>query len=148
MKENISFVAHLPSFKGDETLLLLVDHETIAWLSSRFAELARTPIESKNASFVIGDGKPIQSDGQCTVFVELNHEASGSELVAESPTTFSWILSAGSASHYVDLLSEMVKATVPCHQYLDPDNCPPAPVVMVSLEEYEADDFRHRKVQS
>jgi hypothetical protein len=147
MKENIPFVAHRTSFNfGDDALLMLVDHETIAWLSSKFAELACTPVDSRSATFVIGDGKPIQSDGQCTVFVELNQQASGSELIAESPITFRWIISAGSANHYKELLSEMVKAEVPCHQYLDPDNTPPAPVVIVSLDEYEVDDLRRTKV--
>ena len=148
MKENIPFIAHVPSFNfGDDAILLLADHATIAWLSSKFTEFASIPVESTGALFVIGDGKPVQSDGQCIIFVELNHQANGSELTIESPTTFHWILSAGSADHYRELLSEMVKADDPCHQYLDPDNAPPAPIVIVSLDEYEADDFRRTKVQ-
>jgi hypothetical protein len=146
MKKNIPFVAHLPSFNfGDDALLLLADHESIAWLSSKFEELARTTTESHSATFVIGDGKPIQSDGQCTVFVELDHQASGSKLIAESPIAFRWSLSAGAANHYRELLSEIVKAEARCHQYLDPGNAPPAPVVIVSLDEYEADAFRRTK---
>ena len=35
----------------------------------------------------------------------------------------------------------MLKNEVPCHQYLDPDKVP-APVVIVSLGEYEVDAFR------
>jgi len=147
MKESSPFIAHVRSFHfGDDALLLLADRATIDWLGSKFAELARAPVESKSAAFVIGDGKPVQSDGQCTVLVELNHQANRSELIPVSPTTFRWTLSPGSANHYRELLSEIVKAEVPCHQYLDPDNTPPAPVVIVSLDEYEADDFRRAQV--
>ena len=65
--------------------------------------------------------------------------------VQQSPTTFRWILSARSAGHYADLLSGMSNSEAPCHQYLDPDNTPPAPVVIVSLDEYEVSDFRRTK---
>lgn len=142
MKENIPFLAHLFSFKGhDEVLLLLADHPTITSLVSQLAVFASTRIESKRPTFVIGDGNPVQSDGQCIIFVELNHQSSGSELVRQTRNTFRWSLSPGSADHYRDLLSGMLKSQVPCHQYLEPDNVQ-APVVIVSLGEYEVDAFR------
>jgi hypothetical protein len=147
MKKNTPFVVHLSSFGlYDEVLLLLADHSTIAWLISRFEELAQTPVESRSSAFVIGDGKPVQSDGQCIIFVDLNHQVKGSELVQESANTFRWMLSPSSADHYRELLSGILKAESPCHQYLDPDNAPSAPVVIVSLDEYEADAFRRPKV--
>jgi hypothetical protein len=146
MKEIIPFVAHVSSFKSeDDALLLLADHSTIAWLISSFRELTQGRAQTASGAFVIGDGKPIQSDGQCIIFVELNHQAKGSELVQQSPTTFRWILSASSAGHYADLLSGMSNSGSLCHQYLDPDNAS-APVVIVSFEEYEADAFRGAKV--
>jgi hypothetical protein len=145
MKENIPFVAYLPSFHfGDDALLLLVDQSTIAWLMSRFGELAHTPVESKTAGFAIGDGKPIESGGRCIISVELNHQANRNELNRISETTFRWILSPSSAAHYRDLLSGMSDSTSPCHQYLDPDNAPPAPVVIVSLDEYDPETFRQK----
>jgi hypothetical protein len=144
MKEKIPFVAYLPSFKGDDALLILVDQSTIAWLMSRFGECAHTPVESKNAGFVIGDGKPFESAGRCIISVELNHQANRSELTRTSETTFRWILSPNSAANYRDLLSGMSDSTSPCHQYLDPDNAPPAPVVIVSLDEYEPETFRQK----
>jgi hypothetical protein len=147
MKEIIPFVAHLPSFNsGDDAVLLLADHSTIAWLISRLRELAQTPVEAVGGAFVIGDGNPIQSDGQCIIFVELIHQAKGSELMQQSPITFRWTLSACSAGHYAELLSGMSNSGFPCHQYLDPDNVPPAPVVIVSFDEYEAGTFRRAKV--
>jgi len=103
-------------------------------------------MQSGNDAFVIGDGKPIQSDGRCIIFVEFNHQAKGSELVQQSPTTFRWTLSAGSAGHCADLLSGMSNSGSPCHQYLDPDKAPPAPFVIVSFQEDEADPFRGAKV--
>lgn len=144
MNENIPFVAYVPSFKGDDALLILVDQSTIAWLMSRFGELAHTPLESKSAGFVIGDGKPIESGGRCIISVELNHQAKRSELTKISETTLRWILSPASADHYRNLLSGMSDSTSQCHQYLDPDNVPPAPVVIVSLDEYEPETFRQK----
>jgi hypothetical protein len=145
MKEKIPFVAYVPSFNfGDDALLMLVDQSTIAWLMSRFGELADTPVESKSAGFVIGDGKPFESAGQCIISVELNHQANRSELTRTSETTYSWILPPRSAAHYRDLLSGMSGSKSPCHQYLDPDNAPPAPVVIVSLDEYEPETFRQK----
>jgi hypothetical protein len=147
MKEITPFVAHVPSFKSDDdALLLLADHSTIAWLISRFRELTQGRAQTASGAFVIGDGKPIQSDGQCIIFVELNHQAKGSELVQQSPTTFRWTLSAASAGHYAELLSVMSNSGFPCHQYLDADNASPAPVVIVSFDEYEADAFRSPKM--
>ena len=146
MKETIPFVVHLPRFNfGEDALLLLADNSTIAWLISRFGELADHPVETVGSAFVIGDGEPVRSDGQCLIFVELNYQAKGSELIRQSPTTFRWILSISSASHYRDLLSGMSESRSPCHQYLDPDNAPPAPVVVVSFDEYQADAFRRAK---
>jgi hypothetical protein len=145
MKERTPFVAFVPSFKGDDALLLLVDQATIIWLISRFRELAVAPVESRGATFAIGDGAPVESDGQCIIYVESNHQANGSELSRKSESTFHWILSPGSADHCRELLSGMSEGTYPCHQYLDPDNAPPAPVVIVSLDEYEVDTFRRPK---
>ena len=146
MKENFPFLALVPSFNfGDDALLLLADHSTIVWLMSRFEALARIPVELRSAAFVIGDGKPVQSDGQCTIVVESTHHAKGSELIRKSESTFRWILSPGSADRYRDLLSVMSDSVFPCHQYLDPDNASHAPVVIVSLGEYQVDAFRRQK---
>jgi hypothetical protein len=146
MKENIPFVTHLSSFKGnDEVFLLLADQSTISWLVSRLAEFAGARAESRNLAFVIGDGKPVESDGKCVIFVELNHQANRGNLIQESQNTFCWSLSPSLADHYRKLLSPMVESRVPCHQYLESDNVP-SPVVMVSLGEYEADAFRRPNV--
>jgi len=142
MKQNIPFVAHLFSFKGnDEVLLLLADRPAISWLMSQLAEFACTRNDSRRPAFVIGDGNPVQSDGRCIISVELDHQANGGKLVQQTQNTFRWSLSPSSADHYRQLLSGMLKNEVPCHQYLDPDNLP-APVLIVSLGEYQVDVFR------
>jgi hypothetical protein len=147
MKEPTPFLAYLPAFSfGDDALVLIADPSTINWLVSRFGELASTAVDSNNAGFVIGNGKPVESDEQCIISFELSHRANGSELVRESETRFRWILSPSSANHYRDLLSGMSESQHPCHQYLDPDNSPPAPGLIVTFGEYEADAFRRRKV--
>jgi len=147
MKVSTPFLAYLPAFSfGDDALVLIADRSTIEWLMFNFGELASTAVDSNNAGFVIGNGKPVESDDQCLLSFELNHRANGSELVRESETRFRWILSPSSANHYRDLLSGMSESEHACHQYLDPDNSPPAPGLIVTFGEYEADAFRRRKV--
>jgi len=139
------FVAYVPSFNfGDDALLILADSVTIDWLMSQFGRLANTPPGSSCPSFVIGDGSPIESDGRCLVIVELENQTEGSRVIRKSEQTFSWSVSRSSANHCRELLSGML-APHPGHQYLDPDNCPPAPVVIVSKGEYEPDTFRTGK---
>src|ERR1700691_2233348 len=128
MKESTPFLAYLPTFSfGDDALVLIADPSTIDWLMSKFGELASTAVESDDAGFVIGNGKPVESDEQCIISFELSHRAIGSELVRQSDTSFRWILSPSSPNHYRDLLSRISESKFPCHQYLDPDNSPPAP---------------------
>jgi hypothetical protein len=138
------FLAYLPSFKGADALLLLADYETIDWLMSQFQRLSNTPSGSSCPSFVIGDGEPVESDGRCLLVVKLDNQADGSYLIRESETTFGWSVSRSSANHYRELLSGILVPR-PGHQYLDPDNSPPAPVVIVSRDEYEPDTFRRPK---
>ena len=139
------FVAYVPSFHfGDDALLILADYETIDWLMSQFGHLANTPLGATCPSFVIGDGNPVESDGRCLLVVELENQTEGSRLVRKSENTFSWSVSRSSANHCRELLSGMLVAQ-PGHQYLEPDNCPPAAVVIVSKDEYEPDTFRTAK---
>jgi hypothetical protein len=141
----IGFVAFVPSFNfGDDALLILADSETIDWLMSRFGRLSDTPVGATCDSFMVGDGNPVESDGRCLLIVELENQADGSRLIRKSENTFSWRVSRSSASHYRELLSGML-VPQPGHQYLDPDNCPPAQVVIVSKGEYEPDTFRTAK---
>jgi hypothetical protein len=141
MKTGSRFVAYLPSFNGNDTLLILVDDETIDWLISQFDRLSSGP------SFVIGDGNPIESDGKCLIQVEQGGPAEGSELVRASEHCFKWSVSTSAAEHYRQVLSGMLE-TRPGHQYLDPDNCPAAPVVIVSRGEYDADWVRRMKLRN
>ena len=139
------FVAYVPSFNfGDDALLILADSEAIDWLMSQFDRLSNAPDGSNRPSFIIGDGNPVESDGRCLLIVELENQTEGSRLIRKSEQTFSWSVSRSSANHCRELLSGML-APHPCHQYLDPDNCPSAPVVIVSKGEYEPDTFRTAK---
>ena len=139
------FVAYVPSFDfGDDALLILVDSETIDWLMSQFGRLSNTAVGATCPSFVIGDGNPVESDGRCLLVVELKNQTNGSRLIRKSETTFSWTVSRSSANHCRELLSGML-VPHPGHQYLDLDNCPPAPVVIASKDEYEPDTFRTAK---
>jgi hypothetical protein len=144
-KEGNRFVVYLPSFNfGSDALLILADFETIDWLMSQFGELSNAPDGSSGRSFTIGDGNPFESDGRCLLVVKLDDQARGSQLIRESENTFGWTLSRAAANQYRELLSGMLVPN-PGHQYLDPDNSPPAPVVIVSQGEYEPETFRYQK---
>jgi hypothetical protein len=139
------FVAYVPSFNlGDDALLLLVDSETIEWLMAQFGRLSNTPVGSGCPSSFIGDGNPVESDGCCLLVIELEDQTESSRLIRKSENTFNWSVSRSSANHYRDLLSGLL-VPLPGHQYLDPDNSPLAPVVIVSRDEYEPDTFRGAK---
>lgn len=141
MKTGNGFVAYLPGFKGSDALLILADSETIDWMMAQFGRLSSAPVGSVYPPFPIGDGNPIESDGLCLLVVELENQAEGSRLIQDSDGTFRWSVSRLSAGHYRELLSG-ISEPHPAHQYLDSGNSPPAPVVIVSRDEYDAETFR------
>jgi len=144
MKKGNRFVAYLPGFNfGADALLILADSETIDWLMTQFGRLSGIATESSCPSFLVGDGNPIESDGHCLLIVEQGNQAEGSWLVRESDGVFRWSVSRSSADHYRELLSGISEPR-PRHHYLDPNNSPPAPVVIVSRDEYDADFFRQK----
>jgi hypothetical protein len=156
MKSEHSLIAHLSSFKGnDEVLLIVCDDQTIGWLIARFEEFVSAPGDVKFPSFVIGDGNPVESDGRCLLDVHLDDRERGSQLTEAPEGIFRWNVSRSSAERFRSLLSGMVEHHEPLrdirssfalegsdHQYLDPDNCPPAPAIIVSRGEYNPDAFR------
>ena len=137
------FVVFVTGFDfGADAILLLATHETLRWLRSQFERLGSTGAGSSCPPFTIGDGHPIDSDERLFVVVELNDQAgSSSKLLRESESNFVWSISRASARRYRNLLSGMLLPDAG-HQYLEPDNCPPAPTVIVSLGEYEVSRFR------
>lgn len=141
------FVAYVASLDfGNDAILLLADHETVGWLMSQFGRLSKTPVGSSSPSIIIGDGDPVASEGRCILTIELNDELGcSSQLMRGSECVFAWSVSRSSAARYQGLLSGML-VPIPCHQYLEPDNCPPAPVFIVSRGEYQLDAFIHPKI--
>lgn len=148
MKPASGFVAYFSSFDfGGDALLILVDREAIDWLMLQFDHVSRNPNGSGCLPFVIGDGHPIESDGKCLIRVQLGALAEGSHLVRKSESSFDWMISSTAAKHYRDLLSGMLDPR-PGHQYLDPDNSPPAPVVIIARDEYDRDWVRQVKLRN
>jgi hypothetical protein len=147
METGKPFVAYVMSFDfGSDAILLLAAQETVGWLMSQFGRLSRTPVGSSSHPIIIGDGDPVMSNGRCILSIELNDEpGSSSQLVRGSESVFAWSVSRSSANRYQHLLSGML-VPIPCHQYLEPDNCPPAPVFIVSRGEYQLDAFIHPKI--
>ena len=147
VKTGSGFVAYLREFEhGDDALLILANYETIDWLMSQFGRLSDTPIRAGYPSFVIGDGNPVESDGQCLITVDLGNQTEGGQLVRQSENTFNWSVSRRLAHHYRELLSGMFEPK-PGHQYLD-DESRPEPVVIVSRDEYDADWVRRMKLRN
>ena len=139
-----AFVVYVPSFDfGSDAILLLSDYYTIAWLVDQFLRLSTSPIGSV-ASFVIGDGSPIDSEERCFVTVTVTDTDSSSEMTRRSATQFAWRISRPEAERYRALLSCML-TKVPSHNYLEPKNSPPAPVLVVSRDEYSVEQFRTSK---
>lgn len=126
------FLTYQPSFKGNETILLLCDNQTIAWLIQQFEQFD---------GFVLGDGKPVGSDGRCIVIAEPHGEVTCSRIAQERTNYFRWVISPDSANRYRSLLLAMLETDKPCHQYLDADDNI-SPVVMISRGEYEIEAFK------
>jgi hypothetical protein len=134
------FIAHLEGWKGGEVFLLVVDQHGVQWLASQFERIAKASIESMLVQFVLGDGHPVESDGRCLVFVELNQNSNGSQIARISPGAWRWSVSRSAADKFRTLLSGMLDPHAG-HQYLDPDN-DEGPTVEVSRGEYEVDKVR------
>jgi hypothetical protein len=159
------FIAHFDGWKSGEVLLILVDNEITRWLMARFEQLAEVTAGSQCPAFVLGDGNPVESDGRCLLTVELSERESGNELVRNSHNSWRWSVSQSAASNFRYLVSGMLahrESAIPhvralrsasgsegsCHQYLDPDNCPPAPTVEISRGEYDSEQIRRWVRQS
>jgi hypothetical protein len=144
MKETTAFVAHVSSFSGvEDVFLVLANQATISWLIDQLTRVACTTAQSSCLGFVLGNGNPIESDGQCIVVADLHDDEDSPQLVQESQSTFRWRLSRKLADRYRGLLSGMLNSSTPCHQYLELDSGP-SQAVIVSLGEYDAETFRRK----
>ncbi len=133
-----AFIAHLEGWRGGEVFLLIVDHHDVQWSVSQFERIAKASLESMLVQFVLGDGHPVESDGRCLVFVELNQNSNGSQITRISPGAWRWSVSQSAADKFRTLLSGLLVPHAG-HQYLDNDE---GPTVEVSRGEYEIDIVR------
>ena len=107
MSSRTRFAAFLPSFNfGEDALLILADSETIDWLTAQFDRLSNARPGSSRSSFVIGDGKPVESDG-CSIVVEASDRLEGSQLERKSDGSYYWSLSCTAAHRYKELVSSL-----------------------------------------
>ena len=116
----------------------MVDHHCVQWLTSQFERIAKASIESMLGQFVLGDGHPVESDGRCLLFVELNQNSNGSQITRISPSPWRWSVSRSAADKFGTLLSGLLVPHAG-HQYLDNDE---GSTVEVSRGEYEIDIVR------
>jgi hypothetical protein len=110
---------------------------------SRLEEIQSASGELNAPGFTIGDGNPIGSDGRCIVDVKMRQVTRGNELLTISHGRFLWLMSRSSAIYFGHLLAGMLSFKKPCHQYLEPDNSPPAPVIIVSKDQYTIEQVRN-----
>jgi hypothetical protein len=153
------FIAHFDAWKGGEVLLILVDDEITQWLMARFEQLTDSAVGSRCPAFVVGNGNPVESDGRCVLIVQLSGRESCNELIRDSQNSWRWSVSRSAANNFRYLLCGMLdfRESLPvlmsahrsaaglegsCHQYLDPDNIPPAPTGVVSRGEYDSEQVR------
>jgi hypothetical protein len=143
-KVSNSFIAQLYNFEDSaQALLVLVNEDTLRWLMSRFEEIGSASSELNPPAFTIGNGNPIGSDGLCLLEVKVSHVTRGNELLSVSRGRFLWCMSRSSAVQFRELLAGMLAFKQPCHQYLEPDNYPPAPVIIVSKDQYTIEQVRN-----
>jgi hypothetical protein len=136
-----SFLTYVQGFDfGSDAILLIADYYAVTWLMREFADLLTRP-STEGSSFIIGNAQPVTSDGHCEITICLNDDVQANELVRKSATEFEWSISRSAVEHYRNLLSGML-TPAPNHQYLEPGNSPPAPVLIVSRDEYSLDQFR------
>jgi hypothetical protein len=92
---------------------------------------------------VVGNGEPIGSPDNIEIRFSVIADAAESRLIENKRNKFSWFITDETASSFSEKCSNLCRAVQRCadssggfHQYLDPENSPPAPVLMISLHEY------------
>jgi hypothetical protein len=135
-----NFIAYVRNFYyGEPAFLLSVDGNSIEWMMSRFEALASS--NPDGASFVLGDGNPIASDGRCLFTVQKADQENCTRVAIAEPGKYCWIISAKSAERFRALLSGLMKSKSAAHQYLDSDDLG-SPVVIASKGEYSRKTIR------
>lgn len=131
-------VIRLKDFKWDaDTLLIISDRNSSTWLADSFERLAVTTSD-EDASMTIGDGDPVLSPDGIQIRIGVI-KSSDDGLKEQEPNKFSWAISRETARGFSEKVRELVDR--PGRNYLDPSNSPPAPVVMVSVGEYELEQL-------
>lgn len=75
MKKTPAFIAHVSSFSGvEDVFLVLANQATISWLIDQLTQVACITAQSSCLGFALGNGNPIESDGQCIVVADLRDD--------------------------------------------------------------------------
>jgi len=129
----------LKDFKWDaDTLLIISNRDCSTWLADNFQRLA-TATNADDASMTIGNGEPIGSPDGVEIRICITDGETDDGLKEHDRNKFSWALTRESAFDFSEKIRVLIDA--PGHNYLDPSNSPPAPVVMVSAGEYELEQL-------
>jgi hypothetical protein len=94
-----------------------------------------------DASFTIGDGEPIASDGLCIVQVLATDPDKPSTTTATGPHRYTWHIPEQKAQHYADMTDVMTEDEKPGDQYIDIMQ-PQTIVALISTGEYDAATIR------
>jgi hypothetical protein len=128
-------VIRLKNFKwDDDTLLIISNRDSSTWLADNFQKLA-IAANAGDASMTIGNGEPIGSPDGVEISVRVADGEADNRLEEHDRNKFFWALSRETALAFSGKVRRLIDGSG--HNYLDPSNSPPAPVVMVSTGEYE-----------
>jgi hypothetical protein len=125
------------SAAGPARFVVTCDDVTLRWLASAFRALGR------GRTFVIGDGLPIGSDGDCVIAVGVTEGGRAPETPGLAPGVYRWLLPEDEARRFAGLLAGMAAFSGPCHQYLETG--PGLPAVLVSKGEYGGQMLRRMR---
>ncbi len=143
--ESRAAVIRLPFKWNDDTLLILTNWASTDWLATSLQRLADED-DAAVTSVTIGNGKPIWSPDEIEIRIFIYRDAADDGLKESAANKFSWGISRETAREFAGKVGVLSNAAA--HQYLDPSNCHPAPVVMVSSNEYSLEHLLELRAKS
>jgi hypothetical protein len=138
MKPGDNFLAYVKSYLGNEALVFSCDNEGLRYLQNIFVQ--GFPDETCS-SFKIGNDEHINSDGLCEIEIIKARPSDSVKIERKNDVEFVWTVPLNRAEDYRDMLTPMLVATIPCHQYFDPDGASSL-FIIVTKDEYPIHKLR------
>jgi hypothetical protein len=149
-------IFRLQDFEAEDrdVLLIVATRDALRWLSEHFRDLASSA-DDIAGSIIIGSGYPSFSSHGIEIKIYLARNEVDNELVESDTNKFCWRIGRKTAKAFEGLIGGLTSENDPIdrheaskiagvrggHNYLDPSNTPPAPIMIVSLDEYSPEDL-------